>query len=148
MSDGLRRMKSRAQVEPSPYRRAAYDSKGHFISYWHRIDEILRQGPDNILEIGIGNGLLGKYLRDQGYRVTTLDHDPRLEPDIAASVLDLPLKDESFDVVACFEVLEHLPFEAVPQALSELRRVSRQSVLISPNSKHDSHFQRVLRDAD
>jgi hypothetical protein len=44
MSDGLRRMKSRAQVEPSPYRRAAYDSRGHF---------------------GIANGFVSKYLRDE-----------------------------------------------------------------------------------
>jgi hypothetical protein len=53
MSDGLRRMKSRSQVEPSPYRRAAYDSKGHLISYWHQINDILRQGPDHILGIDL-----------------------------------------------------------------------------------------------
>jgi hypothetical protein len=74
--------------------------------------------------------------------VTTLDHDPRLEPVIAVSGLDLPLKDESFDVVACFEVLEHLPFVAVLQALSELRRVSRRSVLISvPDANRAYPFQ-------
>ena len=142
MSDGLRRMKSRVQVEPSHYRRAMYDSKYRFISYWHQIDEVIQQNPCNILEIGIGNGFVSNYLRYKGYRVTTLDHDPRLEPDLAGSVLALPLKDESFEVVACFEVLEHLLFETVPQALSELRRVSRRSVLISvPDASRAYPFQ-------
>jgi SAM-dependent methyltransferase len=119
------------QVEPSHYARPGYDYKGRFISYWHQIDEIVQQRPATTLEIGIGNGFVSSYLRERGYAVTTVDHDRRLGPDITASVLALPLQDECFDVVACFEVLEHLPFEAVPQALSELRRVSRRSVLIS-----------------
>jgi SAM-dependent methyltransferase len=119
------------QVEPSQYVRPGYDYKGRFISYWHQIDEIVQQRPATTLEIGIGNGFVSSYLRERGYAVTTVDHDRRLGPDITASVLALPLQDGCFDVVACFEVLEHLPFESVPRALSELRRVSKRSVLIS-----------------
>ena len=45
---------------------------------------------------------------------------------VAGSVVDLPFPDRSFDVVGCFEVLEHLPGDLPRRALSELARVARQ----------------------
>ena len=46
------------------------------------------------------------------------------------SLLDrLPFDDASFDVVTALETLEHLPPDAIPAAISELRRVSRGYLL-------------------
>jgi hypothetical protein len=46
------------------------------------------------------------------------------------SLLDrLPFDDASFDVVSALETLEHLPPEAIPAAVRELRRVSRGYLL-------------------
>ena len=50
---------------------------------------------------------------------------------VAGSVVDLPFPDRSFDVVGCFEVLEHLPGDLPRRALSELARVARQAVVLS-----------------
>jgi SAM-dependent methyltransferase len=133
---------SKPQVDPLHYHRTTYDCKWRFISYWYQIDEIVRQHPRTILEVGIGNGFVSKYLRERGYEVTTLDHDPRLYPDVTASTLDLPFKDKSFETVACFEVLEHLPFDSVTYAVSELRRVSQRNVLVSvPDVNRAYRFQ-------
>jgi SAM-dependent methyltransferase len=108
-----------------------YDNKGRFMSYWHQANELIALKPRKVLEIGVGNGFLSGYLKRRGFDVTTLDIDPALKPDITGSVLSLPLPDGSFDAVGCFEVLEHLPFENFPEALSEIRRVCSGGAVIS-----------------
>jgi len=88
-----------------------------------------------VLEVGIGNGLVANYLKRRGINLTTLDIDRRLNPDHVGSVLDMPFVSNSFEVVACYEVLEHLPYERFPEALSEIHRVSsRYAVLSLPDS--------------
>ncbi len=119
------------QVQPDHYFENAYDSKGRFISYWHQIYEITALEPQSILEVGIGNGLTSHYLKQRGLNTTTIDIDAQLRPDISGSILDLPFQDNSFDVVACFEVLEHISYEKLPQVLSELHRISCRYVILS-----------------
>jgi len=123
--------KMKLQVEPDHYFNKTYDSKERFISYWHQINEIVRLEPNSILEIGIGSGFVSKYLKERGINITTLDFDPSLNPDRVGSVLDIPFEDNSFDVVACYEVLEHLPYENFTEALSEIFRVSKSYAILS-----------------
>ena len=63
--------------------------------------------------------------------VVTLDIDKRLNPDVVGSVLALPFADKSFDVVACYELLEHLTYENFHRALSEIFRVSNSYAILS-----------------
>ncbi len=109
----------------------SYDNKKRFISYWYQINEIFRLVPSNVLEIGIGNGMVSNYLRNRGLNVTTLDIREELSPDIVAGVLDMPLDDGAFDVVACYEVLEHIAYDSFSAALSEIYRVCGRSTVIS-----------------
>jgi 2-polyprenyl-3-methyl-5-hydroxy-6-metoxy-1,4-benzoquinol methylase len=108
-----------------------YDHKDRWISYFHQIDSVLGLNPGSVLEIGPGNGTVSAYLRGRGINVTTADIDPKLNPDVVASVTDLPFKADTFDVSMACEVLEHLPFEQFVPALSELARVSKDHVIIS-----------------
>jgi ubiquinone/menaquinone biosynthesis C-methylase UbiE len=50
---------------------------------------------------------------------------------VVGSVLKLPFTSESFDVIACYEVLEHLPYSEFPKALKEIHRVSQKHVVLS-----------------
>ena len=119
------------QVEPDHYYDNDYDSKGRFCGYWHQIDEIIKLDPNETLEIGIGNGFVYKYLRGRKIKVTTLDIDRRLNLDVGGSVLKLSFANGSFDVVACYEVLEHLPYEDFPESLTEIHRVSNSYAVLS-----------------
>ncbi len=75
-----------------------------------------------VLDVGSADGPSVGWLRDVR-RHTALDIDPRgLGPGgVCGSALALPFRDESFDVVAAFDVLEHVEPES--RALAELRRV-------------------------
>jgi len=119
------------QVDPEHYQRRRYDKLVRFISYWHQADQVLKRAPEQVLEIGIGNGFLSRYLRAKGMEVHTVDVDERLGPDTVASVVDLPFDDQHFDLVACFETLEHIPWDQFAPAVTELRRVAKRWVLLS-----------------
>lgn len=50
-------------------------------------------------------------------------------------ITNLPFADEDFDVVTCFDVLEHIPPQDTVLALLELNRVARRVILASANNK-------------
>jgi len=113
-----------------------YISKKRWNSFFHQIEEIISSDPDSVLEIGLGTGLLRAVLKDV-YKCNyeSLDIIERNQPDYIGSVIDLPFLDKSYDVVVCYEVLEHLPYENFEKALSEIFRVAKSNVVISlPNA--------------
>ena len=129
------------QVERSHYFASSYLTPGRIAVYSYQFSEIVKLKPKSILEIGIGNGLLSFLLKQSGLDVTTLDFDASLKPDITASVTDIPCPDNSFDVVACFEVLEHLPFDQFQKSLEEIKRVTKKYAIVSlPDSKLACRF--------
>jgi len=113
----------------------SYDSKERFNSYWHQINEIVNLNPNNILEIGIGSKFLADYLEKHNFDVTIVDIEREIHglysPDVQANMISLPFCEECFEVVTAFEVLEHIPFKNVEEALNELYRVSNSYVIIS-----------------
>lgn len=121
------------QVDAATHYRRRYMSLVRTITHWYQANEVARATPDggDVLEIGPGSGHTTWLMRHWGYRVVTLDFDPAVQPDLSGNVTRLPLKDRSFDCVLAAEVLEHIPFEDFENALSELRRVSRNSVIVT-----------------
>lgn len=119
------------QVEPNHYFNESYDTRERFVSYWYQIHEIISLNPKKVLEIGVGNRFVSKYLKEKGLNIVTLDIDRRLNPDMLGSILNMPFEGNSFDVIACYEVLEHLPYENFNKAISEIFRVSKVYAILS-----------------
>lgn len=119
------------QVLAEHYDFQKYVNKKRWVSYWHQLDEVIRLSPSSVLEVGAGAGVFKQLASSFGVNVETVDIDPKLNPDHVASVLDLPFNDNVYDVVAAFQILEHLPYEQFPRALSELKRVAAHHVVIS-----------------
>ena len=93
---------------------------------------VARLAPRTVLEIGPGRGVTAAIVRTlTGARVITLDVDPTLRPGVIGSIFALPLADRSVDVSACFQMLEHLPFDCFTPALAELRRVTAGAAVVS-----------------
>lgn len=128
------------EILKKKYNFLKYEYLGRWVSYWHQIDETLKLNPRDVLEIGVGNKTVFNYLKNQSINVISLDIDEGIEPDIVANVLKMPLEDNSFDVILCAEVLEHLPFENLEKGLSEIRRVTKKYVVLSL-----PHFCPVLK---
>lgn len=119
-----------AQVEPSHYDWASYNTEERWTSYWHQVSNVI-ETPGSCLEIGPGSGIVTRTLREHGVDVTTVDIDPRLGVDRVGAVTSLPCTDGEFDVVLCSQVLEHVPWSQFSAALAELARVARRRVVVS-----------------
>lgn len=126
-----------------------YISKKLWISFYNQINEIISLEPGSILEIGVGTGTVGMILKDLIHLdYESMDIEKGLNPDHVGSVIDMPFIDKKYDVVACFQVLEHLPYEKFEKALSEMFRVAKKSVIISlPNIGKVSrlHIPRICK---
>jgi ubiquinone/menaquinone biosynthesis C-methylase UbiE len=121
------------QVEASHYEFKNYISKERWSSFYHQIDEIIAINPASVLEVGVGSGLLGMMLKNViRCNYQSIDVDEELKPDFTGSVLQMDFQDNSYDVVGCFQVLEHLSYEqCFHKALSEIFRVAKKAVIIS-----------------
>lgn len=102
-----------------------------FISYFYQIDTIKKLNPKTVLEIGIGNKTVSNYLKYHGFKITTCDFNKNINPDYIADVRNLPFQDNSFDVVMACEILEHIPYQDLTKALSNLHKVTKKYVVIS-----------------
>lgn len=100
--------------------------------------------PDSILDVGCGEGFtlerlekadIGKKLEGVDFLDTAIQIGRKQFPQFTlkqGNIYALPYKDDSFDLLICSEVLEHL--DHPDEALKELKRVSKKYVLFSvPN---------------
>ena len=92
----------------------------------------------NILEVGVGNGLMFKHLKqkidyiglDLSARMLSLakkraiKHSLSFYP-VQGNATNLPFKDHSFDCTICIDTLHHVPSQLTEQVIDELVRVTK-----------------------
>jgi len=120
------------QVEKEHYDFKKYCYPDRWVSYYYQLQEVLDLSPQTILEIGVGDGVFKQYIKNNtNIQYTNTDIAEDLKPDVVGTIENLSFKNDSFDIVCAFEVLEHLPFEKFEGSLMELKRVSSRHVIIS-----------------
>lgn len=97
----------------------------------------LSLNPKNCLEVGCGLGHLVRWLRFFGIDAHGIDFSayahklahPDVKPYMkVADVADIPYRDNSFDLVVSFNLLQHLERSKIKQAVQETVRVSKKYV--------------------
>lgn len=120
------------QVDHTHYEFLRYSNPARFASYYYQLKELFDAKPQSILEIGVGDAVIGSYVRTNSQiTYTSFDYAEDLHPDIVGDVCDIKLARASHDVVCAFEVLEHIPFEKFETAIGQMVRVARKRVVIS-----------------
>ena len=122
-----------ANLPKEIYFSEGYFSVDHFISIAEQIRLVYSLKRKNILEIGIGNGLVSDFLKKAGLNVTTVDINPNLKPDIVGSITDLAeiLHQRKFDIVLCSEVLEHMPFDYFEKTISNIAATTSEYAVLT-----------------
>ena len=103
-----------------------------------RLTDLMRivpRGHSSLLDAGARDGRMSELLAPFFKTVTALDLE---KPDICTEnvtavqgdVTHLDFPDNSFDVVLCTEVLEHIPPESLRKACSEISRAAGHCVVI------------------
>lgn len=125
------------------------------IGRFHRalLERVGALAPESFLDAGCGEGFVSRLLLAQRpeLRLTGVEWSPRAarvaaerNPSatfLVGDVTRLPFADDAFDVVGCFEVLEHLRGDGPDRALAEYARVARRAVVLSV--PHEPHFSRA-----
>jgi SAM-dependent methyltransferase len=113
------------------------------LRFYRRVLGLVRiTGARQILDVGCGEGFTLRRLRQEGMRAAMVGIDYSSAalawaqaqnithtPVSVADAYHLPFPNNSFDLVLCLEVLEHLPDSTL--GLSELLRVARDHVMVS-----------------
>ncbi|SRR6266568_1396647 len=111
--------------------------------------------PDSILDVGAGEGFIlemfrknkiAKKLEGIEYMDDALTLAKKLHPQVMikkGDIYKLPYNSNSFDLIICTEVLEHLEYPK--KALAELKRVAKKYLILSVPNEPLFTVQRVLR---
>lgn len=95
------------------------------------------KGHDRALDVGCRQGVQSRWLESSGYQVVSIDIEKCYDRCLVVDANErLPFADETFDLVWCSEVVEHL--ERPEDSLNELLRVTRRGgeiILTTPNSR-------------
>ena len=115
----------------------------------------LSSPPTRVLEIGFGNGAFLGYCKNEGWTATGIETNETLLSratsagfPVFSSVEELP-GGLTFDLIAVFDVLEHLPIDHAEGLLSQLRDVlSPQGAILLRVPNGDSPFGRAYQHGD
>jgi len=98
--------------------------------YLERLRRILpKERLLKVLDIGCGKGVIIKTLSEEFRNIEFFGIDPVYENAMIkkGSIYNIPFEEDFFDVVLCFEVLQHTYIDS---ALKEIKRVSKSGAMV------------------
>jgi predicted SAM-dependent methyltransferase len=99
--------------------------------YMHYLLARLATTSSSILDMGCGDKAYARNLPFRE-RVVTLDIVSKYQPDVLhdLSIFPYPFKNNSFDLIYSFDVIEHLDKDTGFKFLEELKRITKKTILI------------------
>ena len=130
------------------------DSESRYFA-WHIRKARLPAPPNRVLEIGFGNGNFLGYCRSQGWQAAGIEVNEILKQRATAAgfqvhqdVHVIP-ETEHFELIAAFDVLEHMPIDQAQTFLATLRsRLAPQGAILLRVPNGDSPFGRTSQHGD
>jgi len=112
------------------------------------IVSLLPKGRVSALDVGARDGFVTRELPSHFQYVTALDLEPPQinipnVTSVRGDVTRLQFPDNSFDVVCCFEVLEHIVPSKLESACSELARVTKYELMLGVPFRQDLRLGRT-----
>ncbi|HIK01629.1 TPA: class I SAM-dependent methyltransferase [archaeon] len=108
-------------------------------NYVKKLCKNLNTEGSKFLDVGCGEGVLVDELSKSGIDISGLDLNYKSKLVKRGSILDIPFKANSLDVVLCLDVLEHIDYNGQKKALSEIKRVLKKggtAIISLPNIGH------------
>lgn len=108
-------------------------------------DFLTKEGKDKkILDLGCGEGVLVEKFKSNGFDIIGVDINYEAELVFKRSITNTGFADNSFDLVLCLDVLEHLDFEEQGRAISEIRRIIKPGGIMALTLPNLAHFSSRL----
>ena len=121
----------------------------HRLIWEYFVREFLNESHIDVLYFAPVDGLETKLKNQKSITVTTTDLI-QSGVDVKADITQLPIADESFDVILCSHVLEHVPNDGL--ALEELYRVLQKNgvaiILVPQDRQRDETYQDLTITSD
>ncbi len=135
----MKEKKYQKQVSNDHYIKQTYGHIYRWISYYHQLDSVFsvaemltkEHGKISVLEIGPGDKTVSTMLKHNKFKLKTMDIASDINPDILASLPDLPIK--KVDIILCCEVLEHIEYDDVVKSLENMSKKSKFTIISVPH---------------
>lgn len=92
-----------------------------------------------IVDIGCGEGILVEEYRNKSYDIVGVDNFYSSEYVKKGDITNLNFKNNSFDLVLCLDVLEHLSYKEQERAIAEIYsilKINGMAIISVPNLAH------------
>jgi SAM-dependent methyltransferase len=127
---------------------------GSSVPFQGRVKECadLIEPGQRLLDIGCSSGWLSSVAASKGFRnyvgidraIVAAESPDQGNSFVEGSVLNLPFREESFDAVCLFDVIEHLPRGSEDRALREIHRVLETNGKLYFSTPHASPIHTPL----
>lgn len=130
--------------EASDYAQAHEEARSGVKSIDNAVESLLATIPhdvESILDIGSGPGYVNRRLPPD-YSILAMDIDEAIlrgnvRRTCIGDIMDIPLPDNSVDMIMACDMLEHLPEDVLQKGIAELERVSRKYLYLQVPVQED-----------
>lgn len=110
----------------------------HFLEKFHR--------DITIIDIGCGEGVFIDELRKIGFKnIIGVDKNYSSKIVIRGDIMNLPFRNNSFDVALLLDIIEHIPLESQKSAVNEVKRIIKNNGLLIVSVPNLAHLASRIR---